>query len=114
MRRFVVIVALAIVGCDVKVETIPDPEPVSGRVTRASKPVSDVVLKFQPLGRGSEAAIPVKDGRFKGVVVPGLYTYYFAESSVPAAFDAIPKDYRQGSRERTIEIDGEEIEIALD
>jgi hypothetical protein len=110
-------VVLLIVGCGFKDPgKNPDPVEVSGRVTKGGRPVSDVVLNFQSTGEGTQAAMPVKGGDFRGAITPGKYTYYISEvSGKTTAFAAIPEKYRAGSMDRQIEIEsGKPLDLTLD
>jgi hypothetical protein len=101
------LIGLVLVGCSTNPGKNPDPVEVSGKVTSSGgKPVTDVVLNLQPVGIGGHATATVKNGEFKAAVIPGKYTYFFAEGSKapPAAFRAIPEKYRAGAMDRQIEI----------
>lgn len=116
MRGIVVLLGLMLVGCGVTVTEIAEPEEFSGTVTKNGQPVTDVVLKLQPIAKGgTEAAVPVIDGKYKATATPGLYTYYFEEGSSVAAYEAtIPKEYRLGSLDREIEVTGEDLDLEVD
>ena len=108
-RKLIPLVALALFGCGgANPGKNPDPVAVSGQVAFAGgKPVTDVTLNLQPTGAGGQAAIPVKQGAFKGDVIPGKYTYFFTEGprgSSPAAYQAIPEKYRAGALDRQVEV----------
>ncbi len=99
-----------------KVEEIGDPEEFSGTVTKGGQPITDVILKLQPIAKGgTEAAVPVTNGKYKATATPGLYTYYFEEGSSAATYEAtIPKEYRLGSLEREIEVTGDDLDLTVD
>jgi hypothetical protein len=94
----------------------PDPVEVSGQVTKGGRPVSDVVLNFQPTGDGTQAAVPLKGGAFHGNITPGKYTYFISEvNGKSKAFASIPEKYRAGSLDRQIEIEkGQSLDLTLD
>lgn len=107
MRKFIPFLGLVLVGCSMSPGKNEDPVEVTGKVTSAAgRPVTDVVLNLQPVGAGGHATATVKNGEFKAAVMPGKYTYFFAEASKapPAAFQAIPEKYRAGAMDRQIEI----------
>ena len=104
MKHSILLVCLTFLGCSHNPGKNPDPIEVQGKVTLNSKPVSGVTFNFQPTGTGTQAALPVKDGTFKGSVTPGKYTYYVTEGASAANFNAIPQKYREGSLERQIDI----------
>ena len=120
MRKLMALVGLSLVGCGgVNPSKNPDPVEVTGKVAFASgKPVTGVTLNFQPIADGGQAFAPVKDGAFKGAVMPGKYTYFFTEGprgSSPAAFAAIPEKYRAGAMDRQVEIKpGATVNITLE
>lgn len=118
-RKLIPLLGLALLGCGVNPSKNPDPVEVTGKVAFATgRPVTDVTLNFQPVGDGGQAFAPVKNGEFKGTVMPGKYTYYFTEGprgSSPAAFTAIPDKYRAGALDRKIEIKpGSAVNITLE
>ncbi len=116
MRGFVLVLGLMLAGCGgVTVEEIADPEEFSGKVTKGGQPVSDVKLRLQPIAKGgTEAIVPVKDGKYTATATPGKYTYFFEEGSNAAAFEAIPADYRHGSLDREIEVTGDDLDLTVD
>lgn len=106
-------------GCSRRVDpgpANPDPVEITGKLTLAGRPVSGVVIFFQTTGSGgTQASMPVKNGEFKGAIMPGTYTYSIQEGDDPKAFEAIPKQYYQGDLNRTVEISaGARLEIKLD
>jgi len=106
MRKLLPLAIIALAGCQTNPSPNPDPVEVSGKVTLpGGKSVSGVVLNLQPTGTGGQAMLPVKNGAFKGSVMPGRYTYYITEDSkYPAAFAVIPERYRAGSMDRQVDI----------
>ena len=115
MRKISPLLGLVLVGCAGDPGRNPDPVEVTGSVRVAGKPVTDVVLNLQPTGAGGQAAVPVRNGEFKGTVVPGRYTYYFTEGRAPAAYRAIPEKYRAGSLDRQIDVGpGDRLTLNLD
>ena len=115
MRKLVFLCALAVFGCGDKVGFNAEPVEVSGRVTMKSRPVTGVVLNLQPTSGGAQAALPLKNGGFRGQVVPGRYTYYITEGASAEAFKAIPEKYHLGDKDRQIELAaGSVLNIALD
>jgi len=115
MRKLIPLLGLVLIGCMRGPGRNPDPVEVSGTVQLAGKPVSDVVLNLQPTGDGGQAAIPVKNGEFRGSVIPGRYTYYFTETRNLTAFRGIPDKYRSGSLDRQIDVTpGANLTLTLD
>ena len=100
MRKLIPLVALVLAGCGgVNPAKNPDPVEVSGTVQLAGgKPVPDGTLHLQPTGSGGQATLPVKNGRFKGSVMPGKYTWYLASAA------RIPDKYKEGSLDRQIDV----------
>lgn len=106
-------------GCSRKIDpgpANPDPIEISGKLTLNGRPVSGVNIFFQTTGTaGTQASMSVKNGEFKGVIMPGTYTYSIQEGDDPKAFEAIPKQYYQGDLNRTVEVSaGARLEIKLD
>jgi len=104
VKRLLLLLCLAVFGCGTHVSRNPDPVEVEGRVTLKSKPLTGVTVNLQPTGSGAQASLPVKNGKFKGSVTPGTYTYYLSEGTSAADFKAIPEKYREGSMDRQVEI----------
>lgn len=109
MRSFMLLplLTLALIGCDSVGATAsknPDPVEISGKVSLAGKPVSNVVLNLQPTESGAQATADVKDGIFKATVTPGKYTYFLSEGKVAQAFASIPEKFRAGAMDRQIDI----------
>lgn len=113
MKRFLVLAGLALAGCGSVPPTEPEVE-VMATVTKGGKPVSDVVINFQPTGLGLPKFIDVKDGQFLTTLVPGTYTYYFTAGKDKAAFEEIPKGYREGSMDRQIEVKTGNLDLKID
>lgn len=109
----VLLVLIAATGCGgINPGVNPDPTPIKGKVTLKGKPLSDVTITFQPTGVGGEATMAVKNGEFKGSVIPGKYTYYFSDQKRPTL---IPEHYRAGSMERQIDVKpGDELTLAIE
>ena len=106
---------LVIVGCGPSARPMPDAVEVSGSVNLAGAPVSDVILNLQPTGGGLPAVIEVKEGSFTAELTPGRYAYFFTEGKVPAAFKAIPTDYREASLEREqLVVSGQSTELIIE
>jgi hypothetical protein len=112
-RAILLFVPVAVVtGCGQS--TLPSrgaPVDVTGTVTANGKAVGNVVLQFSPLEqRASQKQFELPaDGKFKGDMYPGKYSYYFTplERDNPArekAFDAIPEAYRNPSNDRTVDV----------
>jgi len=113
---FVGIVALAIsvAGCG-SVTPNPDPAGVTGTVTHDGKPVSSVVLHFQPTGAGAQAMVTVTDGAFEADLMPGTYTYYITKGSSAEAIATVDPKFAAGALDRQIEVSpGAALEIQLD
>jgi hypothetical protein len=104
MRKLIPLFGLVLIGCMRDPGHNPDPVEVSGTVQAGGKSVTDVVLNLQPTGQGGQATIPVKNGEFRGSVIPGRYTWYFTETRNTAAFRTIPEKYRAGSLDRQIDV----------
>ena len=98
MRKLIPLALIVLAGCTKDPAKNPDPVEVSGTVRMAGRPVADAVLHLQPTGSGGQAALPVKNGQFKGSVMPGQYTWYLA-SAAP-----IPDKYKEGSLDRQIDV----------
>lgn len=104
---------IALAGCrGINPGINPDPVDIKGKVTSKGKPLTDVTITFQPTGTGGEAIMSVKNGEFKGSIIPGKYTYYFTDSKRSTA---IPEAYRAGSLSRQIDVKpGDELTLVLD
>jgi hypothetical protein len=113
VRTLVVLMAISLVGCGAEPPTEPSIE-VMATVTNGGKPVSDVVLNFQPTGLGMPKVVDVKDGAFLTTMTPGTYTYFFTPGPAKDAFEAIPEAYRAATLERQIEIKDGQLELAID
>jgi hypothetical protein len=50
------------------------------------------------------ANLPITNGKVKGSVTPGKYTYYVSAADSETAFGAIPEKHREGSMDRQIDI----------
>jgi hypothetical protein len=115
MRRFIPLLAVVLIGCGVNPGVNPEPVDISGRVTLAGRPVSDVTFNLQATGAGTQAMYPVKAGEFRGKATPGRYTWYLSEGSNASAFRAIPGKYRQGAMDRQIDVGaGSALDLKLD
>jgi hypothetical protein len=118
MKKFsllLVVVLLPLVGCKINPGKTSEPVEITGRVTQNGNPVNNVTLNLQPTGKGTQAALPVKNGEIRGSVTPGKYTYYVTESGNPAALKSIPEKYHLGSLDRQVEISsGSTLTITLD
>lgn len=68
------------------------------------KPVSGVMLNFQPTGDGMPAVIAVDKGAFSGDVIPGKYTYFLSAGKDANAFKKVPEKYQAGATDRQIDI----------
>ena len=104
---------IALAGCGgVNPGVNPDPVEIKGKVSVKGKAVTDVTITFQPTGVGGEATMAVRNGEFKGSIIPGRYTYYFTDGKSAAK---IPEAYRAGSMSRQIDVKpGAELTLALD
>jgi hypothetical protein len=98
MRKLVLLLALALLGCGTDPGRTADPVDFSGEVTLNGKPLSAATLHLQPTGAGTEAFLPVKSGTFRGKVTPGRYTYYVSGAK------GIPEKFRAGSLDRQTDI----------
>jgi hypothetical protein len=123
MKRIAILLTaastLASVGCSRSTAPRSGPVPVAGKVTRAGKPVADVVVTFQPMDVGHPGIFPVKaDGTFQGDLIEGKYMYYVAKGatpSSPAVLAKIDAKFQEPNLERSIAIaPNQEIQIALD
>lgn len=119
MRYLLIALVMVFVGCSTSVPQMGASTELKGKVTKAGKPVGDVLLTLQPLGDGHVAPLTVAvDGTFKGEVVPGKYAYYIGKSASKASEKAIqqvdPK-YFEGNMTRTVLVEsGKELVVALD
>ena len=119
MRQSVCVLLLAAVGCGVNAGKTFEAVDISGSVTIGDKPVSDVILNFQPTGAGTlPVIIPITDGRFECKASPGRYAWYFEQSKGDQnskAFETIPMEYRAADLDRQIDVfDGAELEFTMD
>ncbi len=107
---FCLFLVAAIAGCGgVSVTPNPDPVAVTGNVTLAGKPATDIVVNFQPIEGGLPAVVTVKDGKFEAQVTPGKYTYYVSKASTPSgekSLAKVPTAFHQGAMDRVIEVTG--------
>ncbi len=98
-----------IVGCGgVSVTKNPDPVSVTGSVTVLGKPLSDVVVNFQPTAGGLPATIQVSGGKFEARITPGQYTWFVTKASTRAGDKAIaqvPAAFQEGSMARLIDVE---------
>jgi len=122
MQRSFSLLVLLLAGCGGMVTPSANSAPVAltGTITRAGQPVSDVIFNLQPTGPGSmPSGGPVKDGKFETTANPGKYTYFFSEApkeiaNAKKAFEAIPAELREGSMDRQIEVvAGQPLDIQL-
>lgn len=119
MRYLLIALMVVFVGCSTSAPKMGASSELKGNVTKAGKPVGDVLLTLQPLGDGHVVPLTVAvDGTFKGEVVPGKYAYYFGKSASKASEQAIkqvdPK-YYEGNLTRTVTVEpGKVLAIALE
>jgi hypothetical protein len=119
MRYLLIALMMAFVGCSTSVQKMGASTELKGNITKAGKPVGDVLLTLQPTGDGHVVPLTVAaDGTFKGEVVPGKYAYYIGKSASKASEQAIkqvdPK-YYQANMTRTVTVEsGKDLDIALD
>lgn len=107
LRLTLLCLTLSILGCGgMDPGKNEDPVEVSGSVTLNGKPIEGAVMNFQATGEGAQALIPIKAGKYKGVVIPGKYTYYVTDGAKPGALKGVSKEWQAGSMERQIEIPG--------
>lgn len=112
MKKFLALIALSVAGCGGITPDKSTEAEVSGTVVHANGlPVKDVELMFQPTaGTARQATFILKsDGKFSGVMTLGQYTYSFHELNKPAAFNAIPNNYKRGSSDRLIEVKANQV-----
>ena len=104
---------IALSGCGgINPGVNPDPVEIKGKVTVKGKALTDATITFQPTGVGGEAIMAVKNGEFKGSVIPGKYTYYFTDQKRSTQ---IPESYRAGSMSRQIDVKpGDDLTLAID
>jgi len=115
MRKTLPLLALFLIGCSIDPGKNADPVEISGHVTLKGNPVNDVTFNLQPTSKGAQAMFVLKNGEFKGKVVPGRYTYFISEGAKPASYQAIPEKFRSGAMDRQIDIgDGSKLDIKLD
>jgi hypothetical protein len=99
-----------IVGCGgVSVTPTAARVAVTGNVTLAGKPLTDVDLNLQPTGDGLPAVLKVKDGKFEAELVPGKYTFFLTQTSGPAgakSFAKVPANCQIGAADREVEFAG--------
>lgn len=111
LRSLLVLLVLAVIaGCGgVSVTPNPDPVAVTGNVTLAGKPVTDIAVNFQPIAGGLPAVVTVKDGKFEAQITPGKYTYFISKASTPTgerSLAKVPASFHQGAMDRVIEVNG--------
>jgi hypothetical protein len=95
------------------------PAAFTGKLSRAGRPVRDVMISFHPLDHGHLCSFPVKsDGTFQGELISGNYAYYVSPSPNPAsaaAMQRIDVKYREPDLKRTIAVDaGQQLALALE
>jgi hypothetical protein len=108
----------ALAGCGgVSVTPNPDPVAVTGNVTLAGKPVTDIAVNFQPIEGGLPAVVTVKDGKFEAQITPGKYTYFVSKASTPTgerSLSKVPTPLHQGAMDRVVEVTGPgPVELAM-
>ena len=119
LRSFLSLMLIgAISGCGgVSVTPTAARVAVTGTVTLAGQPLTDVDLNLQPTGDGLPAVVKVKDGKFEAELVPGKYTYFLSQASGPAGAKSIakvPPNCLLGAADREVEFAGPgPVEFAL-
>lgn len=112
--RLLYVLVFLVVGCGITPPQKSEPIDVTGKVTMGGKVVKSATLHFQPMeSTASEAVFNLKNGEFKGKLVPGKYTYYLSSNS-PAVEKTIPEKYRSGSMERHIQVSESTIELKFE
>lgn len=93
-------------GCQYKVELMNTPVDVTGKLTKAGKPLGNLTLVLQPLETGHVVPFSVgNDGSFKGNIVPGKYAYYIsANEDGSSNLAGIDSSLLQASMDRTIKV----------
>jgi len=113
VRRLFFVSLLAAAGCTSYAPTPADVDMLV-KVNQGGKPVSGVLINFQPTSGGLPKTMEVADGSALGNMTPGKYAYFVTEGKDKAAFETIPKQYKEASLDRQVEVKGETIELALD
>lgn len=106
VRTLLSLLVLGMLGCGgVSVGTNPEPVDVSGKVSLAGKPVTDMKLNLQPMTAGCHPVVAeVTNGDFQAKAGPGKYTYFLSEGKDKAAFAAVPDKYHSGAEDRTVNV----------
>ena len=110
---------IGLLGCSTEVKLKHAPVSVAGKVSQGGKPVSGMVMVFQPLGDGHVREFQLRiDGSFNGELVSGEYAYYIAKQAVANAAQAprkLPPKYFEADLSRTVTIEPDKLlAIALD
>ena len=111
--------AIGMAGCTDAVKLKEAPISISGKLSRAGKPVSNVLVWFQPLDHGHLRSLPVTtDGKFQGELIGGNYTYYVGPTATPtsaAALKTIATKYQEPDLRRSVSVEfGKDLILALD
>ncbi|MBX3442784.1 MAG: hypothetical protein KF774_10275 [Planctomyces sp.] len=116
MRLGILFVLACAAGCTPYGKTTAEDVEVVATVTSGGKPVSGVVLEFQPTADGLPKVVPLENGRFETTMTPGTYAWCVSPGKDKAAFEAIPAEYREASMERQLELPPPEgdLELKLD
>jgi hypothetical protein len=115
------IVSMAVCGCDSAPELLGSASPVTGKLTLADGgSVGKVVLVLQPLGSGHVVMMETDDdGKFQGEAIPGEYAYYVAKSTkagsaAEAALKKVPAEFLEATMERKVAVgQTPELEVVL-
>lgn len=101
------------IGCQYKVPLMNSPVNVTGKLTKAGKPIGNLTLMLQPTETGHMVPLAVgADGSFQGSVVPGKYAFYLvANEDGSSSLAGIDSSLLQASMDRTLTVQPEQTQL---